>query len=391
MNCPFCTADNGPKANFCSSCGSPLHLRVCLQCEAVNDKAMTACSNCGAPLPTVKNLLPESVAAPLVNRGRAREIIDVEADPNAVPEWERLLHNIEAEIRRLDARLPPGLLASQQVHGRPTDSRTAEAVPRMLFAAQGYPAQEATVIEPLAANRQAAARPEFDENHFNTVPLDPPRLNREQFNWTAPVLLLLSAVIAAYSYLSLPLEPLGPLPRSLSSASGKADNAMVNTLLAPGSLLVPDSLHAPDSLLTPGSLTPDAQARTASAAGTAHSPARDAIHPAERNQDAPATRAIDRIIPRADQPQASGDPLGELIEAKMPSTGPASASDPESDRRDTTAVRAAATPAAGPAIAQASQTGPSRPARAAAKSPRRNVTTHPAKQAELDLVRGHLY
>jgi hypothetical protein len=47
MNCPFCSALNRPKANFCSSCGSPLDLQACPKCEAINRCSAPVCIGCG--------------------------------------------------------------------------------------------------------------------------------------------------------------------------------------------------------------------------------------------------------------------------------------------------------------------------------------------------------
>ena len=136
MNCPFCAAENGTKANYCNSCGSPLHLRVCPHCEGVNEKTATACITCGGALVAE----PEVLAGPAVaTRIAARlgvmndNVIDLEPTgltwrrennwpqgprDSAWPEniWqqnnrgasnadlERLLRHIDEEIHRLDAR-----------------------------------------------------------------------------------------------------------------------------------------------------------------------------------------------------------------------------------------------------------------------------------------------
>lgn len=50
MKCPFCALANDPAANFCPSCGSPLHLQICPECETVNNKAASKCIACGNAL-----------------------------------------------------------------------------------------------------------------------------------------------------------------------------------------------------------------------------------------------------------------------------------------------------------------------------------------------------
>ena len=46
--CPFCDHANPSAAKFCNGCGSPLHLKPCLQCDAINAAASKACYMCGA-------------------------------------------------------------------------------------------------------------------------------------------------------------------------------------------------------------------------------------------------------------------------------------------------------------------------------------------------------
>ena len=181
MNCPFCAAENGTTASYCSSCGSPLHLRVCPHCEGVSEKTATACISCGGALVAE----PEVLAGPAVatrTRIAARpgvmddNVIDVEAtgltwasngrresawpvnvrpenilqqdDPGASSaDLEMLLGHIDEEIHRLDA------------HARSVPAVAPRAAPQMFG-----PSEESMAASPAVATRIAARPGVMDDN-----------------------------------------------------------------------------------------------------------------------------------------------------------------------------------------------------------------------------------
>jgi Double zinc ribbon len=118
MKCPFCAAESGPQANFCSDCGSPLYLKVCPKCETVNEKTATACMKCGGPLAAQdeSTVLPVNGAgAAVVQSALAGETAVVPPESSSVnehaspvdtgnKEWKALLQEVEEEVhRQLDA------------------------------------------------------------------------------------------------------------------------------------------------------------------------------------------------------------------------------------------------------------------------------------------------
>lgn len=300
MNCPFCAAENGTTANYCSSCGSPLHLRVCPHCEGVNEKTATACISCGGALVAE----PERLAGPaMATRIAARQgvmddnVIDLEptgltwanndwwennwpqgrrerAWPEDRPEnigqqnnrkarsadVERLLRDIDEEIHRLDA------------HARPVLAITPRAALQM-------PGPSEEPMAPILLHRSVAANGGVAQT--------------QEFSRRGLVLLLVSTTIGIASYLSLPPDP-------LSLAGGSvADKGSGRIAAAP----------------------PASGAKTANAL---------ASPPAKFAQ---AIAAVPGVVPeaRVNSPAPADDsqapPQGELIAAKpQAETGPPKAS-----------------------------------------------------------------
>src|ERR1700674_406015 len=115
MKCPFCAAESAAQANFCSDCGSPLHLKVCPECESVNEKTAQACMKCGEPLA----VQDESTALPVRDAAAAPSPeLALVADIGAIPpestsasevatpvdsenkEWHVLLQEVKEEVDR---------------------------------------------------------------------------------------------------------------------------------------------------------------------------------------------------------------------------------------------------------------------------------------------------
>ena len=103
MKCPFCAAENAPKAKFCNECGSPLYLQICPKCETTNDRAAVSCMKCGHVLAAQD----DSVTVTLINPGGTLEarapgsVDDAPPAAKASPKgWKDLLHEVEEEVHR---------------------------------------------------------------------------------------------------------------------------------------------------------------------------------------------------------------------------------------------------------------------------------------------------
>ena len=378
MNCPFCAAENGTKANYCSSCGSPLHLRVCPHCEGVNEKTATACISCGGALvaepelpagPAVATHIParlgvmddnvidlEATGFTWANNGRRDSAWPKNIRPENIwqqnnrgtssADLERLLRNIDEEIHRLDP--------------------TARPVPAF--------APRAALRMPGHSEEPMAAAPE-------PVLLHPPLavngggVETQQFRWKDLVLLLVSAAIGIASYLSLP-----PEPSSMLVGSVAADKWIGDGIAA-----------AP----------PASDAMTANALA---SPAAKFDKPiAAIPAVVPKTRANSPARP--DDPQA--DPLGELIAAKLqsePALPETSAAYRPSKAGN--GLEAPSVPDTGNALASQARpgaitavsdipvragSGQPKPIRASSKTSRRNTMLRASQRAELEPVKRHLY
>jgi hypothetical protein len=143
MNCAFCQAENGPAANFCSDCGSPLGLQFCPECDTVSEKAAAVCTKCGCALLRTEesavgeNLTPRPPLPPqLVNDHSLTK--ETGAD-----NWHELLQSLEEEVHNqlaLQTRLPADEAAGASTRIAPAVSNP---LPRRRIA-QVY---EAAVIE----------------------------------------------------------------------------------------------------------------------------------------------------------------------------------------------------------------------------------------------------
>ena len=378
MNCPFCAAENGTKANYCSSCGSPLHLRVCPHCEGVNEKTATACISCGGALvaepelpagPAVATHIParlgvmddnvidlEATGFTWANNGRRDSAWPKNIRPENIwqqnnqrtssADLERLLRNIDEEIHRLD----------------PTARPVPAVAPRAALRMPG-PSEEPMA----AAHEPVFLHPSLAANGGG--------VEMQQSRWTEPVLLLVSAAIGIAAYLSLP-----PEPSSMLAGSVAADKR-----IGGGSAAAP----------------PASEAMTAKA--LASPPAKF---------DKPIA-AIPAVVPKAgansparpDDPQA--DPLGELIAAKLqtepppPETSAAprptkagngleAPSVPDTDNALASQARLGAITAVSDISVRAGS-GQPKPIRASSKSSQRNAMLRASQRAELESVKRHLY
>ena len=221
MKCAFCQADNGPKANFCSNCGSPVDLQVCPKCETVTDKTAATCMKCGYVLsPAEKPILGGAFAADVTLAPPSMDD-NLPAREKVADNWKDLLHSLEEEVHaQLDRQTR---LAAEDA----TDGVAWLAPPiaypitrkRLPFV------QEATVVHP------------------------------EQSLWRVPGpwLALIGAAGGCYYLFSLPSQPIsmqGALNPSASKPAANTDVALA--ILAPRNETKSMRERAPsDPLATP--------------------------------------------------------------------------------------------------------------------------------------------
>jgi hypothetical protein len=182
-------------ANFCSNCGSPLHLQDCPSCEAINNRTAVACVKCGHVLPNTIGSAPGAnvgLAAGAADGAMGHGVSALESDTR---HFKDLLARLESEVdqqlganrRPASSALPerdplPAYTAHEGGHDPPSDlaierdpalgqppvactPAIQDAQPLACFAASHQPGPQAYVertdegdtISPLPKHRSSAA------------------------------------------------------------------------------------------------------------------------------------------------------------------------------------------------------------------------------------------
>ncbi len=181
--------ENGPQANFCSNCGSPLNLLVCSHCERINERGTATCMYCESALPDTEVDAPRS-AEPAQNAEERNE--------KTTEDWRALLQHIEEEISRLDARSMASPASNEENESRAVTSVAIDS-PEIELAENKSPEFDPPQAKPRRTRALSFSPPDTITIDHLTSTAEPSK------SWgKLAVLFVVSAAFAGYLFISLP-------------------------------------------------------------------------------------------------------------------------------------------------------------------------------------------